>query len=213
VKTRQHQSNSFLSSLRELKPASCGLILLGSAILAFGLYHVHSFSGVTEGGVLGLTLFLLNRFSLSPALTGAVLNLLCYLLGWRLLGHTFILYSAVAGGGFSLFYAFVERTQPLFPALAEHPLLAAVVGACFVGVGVGICVRAGGAPSGDDALAMSLSRVTRLSIRWIYLFTDLSVLSLSAVYLSPTQLGASLLSVILSGQIIGLIQHLPRKQT
>ena len=30
--------------------------LLGSAILAFGLYNVHALSGVTEGGILGLTL-------------------------------------------------------------------------------------------------------------------------------------------------------------
>ena len=34
----------------------CVMALLGSAILAFGLYNVHAFSGVTEGGVLGLTL-------------------------------------------------------------------------------------------------------------------------------------------------------------
>ena len=42
----------------KLKPKSCAFALLGSAILAFGLYNVHSFSGVTEGGVLGLTLLL-----------------------------------------------------------------------------------------------------------------------------------------------------------
>ena len=34
----------------------CVMALLGSAILAFGLYNVHSFSNVTEGGVLGMTL-------------------------------------------------------------------------------------------------------------------------------------------------------------
>ena len=32
--------------------------LLGSAILAFGLYNVHALSNVTEGGVLGMTLLL-----------------------------------------------------------------------------------------------------------------------------------------------------------
>ena len=40
------------------KIKACLLILLGSAIQAFGLYHVHACSGVTEGGVLGLTLLL-----------------------------------------------------------------------------------------------------------------------------------------------------------
>ena len=37
----------------ELKPRYCLAALLGSTILAFGLYNIHSLSGVTEGGVLG----------------------------------------------------------------------------------------------------------------------------------------------------------------
>ena len=32
----------------DLKLKSCLIALFGSAFLAFGLYHVHSFSGVTE---------------------------------------------------------------------------------------------------------------------------------------------------------------------
>ena len=44
------------------------IILLGSFVLAFGLYHIHSLSGVTEGGQLGLTLLLHYWFDLSPAL-------------------------------------------------------------------------------------------------------------------------------------------------
>ena len=38
------------------------VLLLGAAILSFGLFNVHSQSGVTEGGVLGTTL-LLNKFT------------------------------------------------------------------------------------------------------------------------------------------------------
>ena len=45
----------------------CVMALLGSAILAFGLYNVHAFSGVTEGGVLGLTLLLLLPMVLTVA--------------------------------------------------------------------------------------------------------------------------------------------------
>ena len=44
------------------------MIVLGSAILAFGLYNVHSISGVTEGGVLGLTLLLEHWFGISPSI-------------------------------------------------------------------------------------------------------------------------------------------------
>ena len=42
------------------------LLLVGSLILAFGLFNVHSFSGVTEGGTLGLTLLFEKLLNLSP---------------------------------------------------------------------------------------------------------------------------------------------------
>lgn len=185
--------------------------ILGSAILAFGLYQIHSFSGVTEGGVLGMTLLLHHWIGISPAVSGLVMNLACYIMGWRLLGREFILYSIISGGSFSAFYALFEQFPPLWPKLAEYPLLAAVFGALFVGVGVGLAVRAGGAPGGDDALAMSVSHVTHWNIQWVYLMSDLIVLGLSISYIPLTRLGYSLLTVILSGQLIGWIQRVGKR--
>ena len=192
----------------KLKLSSCIAALLASAFLAFGLYHVHSFSGVTEGGVLGLTLLLEHWLHISPALSGFVLNALCYALGWRLLGREFIAYSAIASVGFSVAYKMGEQFPPLWPQLAELPLLAAIVGAVFVGVGAGVCVRAGGATGGDDAPAMSAAHVTGWNIEWVYLLSDFVVLALSVSYIPLERIGYSILTVLLSGQIIGLIQKL-----
>lgn len=181
--------------------------ILGSAILAFGLYNVHALSGVTEGGILGLTLLLHHWWGISPALSGFFMNAACYALGLKVLGRGFIAYSALSGGCFSLFYWLFEQFPPLWPALADMPLTAAIVGALFVGLGVGLCVRAGGAPSGDDALAMSLSALFGWDIRWAYLASDLIVLVMSASYLDWKRLSVSLLTVVLSGQIIGIVQN------
>ena len=189
-----------------LKLKNCLSILLGSAILSFGLYNVHSISGVTEGGVLGLTLLLEHWFGISPSVTGLILNGLCYLLGFKMLGREFIAYSVVAGGGFSLFYAVFEQFPPLWPQLADMPLIAAVVGSLFVGIGVGLCVRANSAPTGDDSLALSLSHHFNIGIQWVYLASDLIVLLMSLTYIPLSRIAYSLLTVILSGQIIGLIQ-------
>lgn len=198
-----------------LKPKRCIIALIGSAILSFGLYNVHSMSGVTEGGVLGLTLLLHHWFGISPSVSGFIMNLLCYLLGFRLLGKEFIAYSVVAGGSFSIFYAIFEQFPPLWPQLADTPLLAAIVGSLFVGIGVGLCVRIGSAPTGDDSLALSLSSLLKVKIQWVYLASDLIVLALSISYIPLGRLAYSLLTVILSGQIIGFVQRakLPTKKT
>lgn len=195
-----------LKLLPRLNPKNCLTIVLGSAILAFGLYNVHSISGVTEGGVLGLTLLLEHWFGISPSISGLVLNGACYVLGLTLLGKEFILYSIIAGGGFSLFYAIFERFPPLWPQIAQMPLAASVAGAAFVGVGVGLCIRANAAPTGDDSLALSLSHHFKIGIQWVYLLGDLIVLALSLTYIPFSKIIYSLLTVVLSGQLIGLIQ-------
>ncbi len=196
---------------KKIKLEACLVSLLGSCILAFGLYNVHSVSDITEGGVLGLTLLLDHWLGLSPAMTGFVLNSLCYLLGWRTLGKEFVVYSLISGLGFSLFYGIFEQFPPLWPEISDMPWIAAFLGAVFVGIGVGICVRIGGAPTGDDALSMSLSSLMRVKIQSVYLLSDLLVLGLSLSYIPWTKLMWSLLTVILSGQIIGLIQNINKR--
>ena len=193
----------------KLRISNCLLAFFSSAFQAFGMYHIHSVSQITEGGVLGLTLLLDHRFSISPAISGFLLTGLCFLLGWKTLGKSFILYSLIAAAGFSSGYAVFQQFPRLFPQIAAYPLAASIAGGLFIGIGAGLCVRAGGATTGDDALAMSLSRITGWDIQWIYLFTDLSVLLLSLSYIPMEKILYSLLTVILSGQIIGWIQKIP----
>ena len=196
----------------KLKPGYCLIAFLSSAFQAFGMYNVHALSGVTEGGVLGATLLIDHWLALSPAVSGFVLNAACYMLGWRTLGKSFLAYSAIAALGFSAGYGICEQFPPLFPEIAAHPLLAAVLGALFIGIGAGVCIRAGGATTGDDALAMSLSHLLKIPIERIYLVSDLTVLLLSLSYIPVKRIAYSLLTVVLSGQIIGLIQKIHAKE-
>ncbi|MFQ7527007.1 MAG: YitT family protein [Mediterraneibacter gnavus] len=196
------------SILKEIKLSSVLLLLLGSAILAFGLYNIHSMSNVTEGGILGLTLLLEYWFGISPSVSGFVLTILCYFLGWKLLGKRFLIYSFYFFYWIFCFYRIFEQFDSLFPNIGENHFWQAVVGALFVGISVGLCVRVGGAPTGDDALAMSLERVFPLDIQWIYLISDLVVLLISLTYIPVSRITYSLLTVVLSGQIIGLMQKI-----
>lgn len=189
-----------------LEPRKCLTAFLASAFQAFGIYNIHAVADITEGGVLGATLLLEYWFSISPALSSFVLNAACYLLGWKILGKNFITYSLIAACGYSLGYGICEQFPPLWPNIASMPLLASIAGALFIGIGAGLCIRAGGATCGDDALAMSLTHISKIPIQWIYLISDLTVLLLSLSYIPFRRIAYSLLTVILSGQIIGWIQ-------
>ena len=129
--------------LSKLKFSNCLVLLIGSVIQAIGIYNIHSLSNVTEGGVLGLTLLLQHWFQISPAVSSLVLNLACYAIGWRTLGKQFIGYSLVSICIYSASYGLLEQFPPLWPEIAMYPFLAAIAGALFIGVGAGLCVRAG----------------------------------------------------------------------
>ena len=196
----------------KLKPINCIIIILASFLQAFGIYNIHAISQVTEGGVLGATLLLSHWFELSPAVSSFILNILCYVLGWKTLGKEFIGYSLFAIISYSIGYAVCEQFPPLWPEIASFPLIAAIAGALFIGIGAGVCVRCGGATAGDDALAMSLSHLLKVPIELVYLISDLTVLLLSLSYIPFRRIAWSLLTVILSGQIIGIIQKINAKE-
>lgn len=207
------ESTMYQSNYMKLSINNCILAFCSSALQAFGMYNIHAISNVTEGGILGATLLIEHWLGISPAVSGFLLNALCYGLGWRTLGKEFILYSLTAATGFSVGYGICELFPPLWPQIANHPFLAAILGALFIGIGAGLCIRAGGATTGDDALAMSLSHILHIPIERIYLISDLTVLGLSLSYIPIRKIAYSLLTVLLSGQIIGWIQKPPRRHT
>lgn len=195
----------------KLKFQNVLIAFFSSAFQAFGMYNIHAISNLTEGGVLGATLLIEHFLHISPSISGFLMNSVLFIFGWKTLGKEFIGYSIVASIGFSVGYGICELFPPLWPEIANHPLLASILGAIFIGIGAGLCVRAGGATSGDDALAMSLTSLTKgkLKIQWIYLTSDLIVLLLSLSYIPFKKISYSLLTVIISGQMIGFIQDFP----
>lgn len=185
-------------------------LFLGTAILSFGLFNVHSQSGVTEGGILGTTLLLQHWFGISPGLSEFVIDLVCYALGFKLLGAAFFKYAIIASSSYACFYTLWEFTGPILPSLATHPLAAAVLGGLFVGVGVGFIVRAGGASGGDDVLALILKKYTPMSLSQSYFFTDAIVLLLSLSYIPLRRIAFSFITVTLSSWIIEKMQDIGR---
>ncbi len=54
-----------------------------------------------------------------------------------------------------MFYEIWDLLPPMLPDLSSLPVVAAIAGGLFVGIGTGLIVRQGGSGGGDDALALT----------------------------------------------------------
>ena len=173
------------------------LILLGAMICTFGIHNIHQRTNITEGGVIGLMLLVEHWLKISPAYITPMLDAACYLLAFKFLGGNFIKISIISTLFVSVFYKIWELLPPMLPDLSAHPLIAAVLGGIFVGVGVG----------GDDALALTISHVSHWKLSRSYLFTDTVVLLLSLTYIPIMRIVFSLITVTVSSNLIDWIKE------
>lgn len=214
MKLTKHSSvSTSLQTLKEIFPVKTVLaILAGTAVSAFGIINIHKRVHVTEGGVLGMILLLNYWLHVPTAVLSPILDAICYLLGMKFFGKVFLLRSVAATCSLAGFLKLWESLPYFLPDLTDHPLAAAVFGACFVGIGVGMIVRQGASSGGDDALALIISSLTHCKISKAYLATDITVLLLSLSYIPLRRIAYSLVTVTISSLLIDYVQTWRRRE-
>lgn len=185
-------------------------IMVGTAVSSFGVYNIHQQSGITEGGVIGLILLANRWFGLSPSIATPVLDAACYIFAFKFLGGRFLFLSVASTASLTLLFSIWEQFPPLLPDLSGMPLAAALLGGLFVGAGVGLVIRGGGSCGGDDALALTISHLTKWRVARSYLMTDVAVLLLSLSYIHVSRIVFSLVTVTVSSFLIDFMQHFGR---
>lgn len=183
------------------------LIILGSLIVAFGLYNIHSRADISEGGELGIALLIYNWFNISPAIVFFVVDITSYTIGTIMFGKKFLVNALIGTISCSFFYAIFENIGPIIPDLSNSLLLATILGGIFIGVGCGIVVRHGGACGGDDSMVLIISKITKLPISICYFLIDIVVIGLALSYINYDKIIYSILTAAISSLLIGCISN------
>ena len=199
------------------------LIWVGCAILAFGIVNVHQQVDLTDGGAIGALLLLNHWFGLPASIGKALFDIVFYIFAFKFLGAMFCKIAILSTLSMSGFFWIFEQFPPILPSLENLPWVAALLGGCFVGVGVGLVIRAGGSTGGDDAFALTVCKLTSWRISKAYMISDFTILALSLTYIPVYLIGFSLLSATTSTLLIDFVStvgtkharriHMPRLQT
>ncbi|MEI4829615.1 YitT family protein [Bacillus sp. FJAT-53711] len=183
------------------------MVLLGSFILAIALYHIQFQNHLTEGGFVGIALFLQNFFDISPSISTVLMDIPVILLCATFLGRKMVGYSFVGSISFGVFYSLMENYSPFTVDLSNHLFVAAVIGGALAGVGLGFILRFGGATGGDDILTIVLSKKTRFTIGQIFFVFDAIVIALSLYYLTWTEIAFTILSLAVQAKVLDFIYY------
>ena len=155
------------------------LITAGIFAASFGFKGFLLTNQFIDGGVTGISL-------LTSALTNIPLYILiiCFnipfvILGYKILGKTFAVKTAVAISGLALCVATVN-----FPNVTNDNLLVAIFGGFFLGAGIGLSVRGGAVIDGTEVLAIFLSKKLGTTMGDIIVLINVLIFSSAAYLLS-----------------------------
>ncbi|MCM3566804.1 YitT family protein [Neobacillus mesonae] len=185
-----------------LKIKNIIFILLGTAIMSFGLVNFNMQNKLAEGGFTGITLLLYFLFHWDPSYTNLLLNVPLFFIGWKILGKNTFLYTILGTVGVSIFLWVFQRIS-LNMSLEHDLTLAALFAGVFSGIGLGIIFRFGGTTGGVDIIARLVQKYFGWNMgRTMFMF-DACVIILSLMtYLKYTQAMYTLVAVFVSARVI-----------
>ncbi|PRO66831.1 YitT family protein [Alkalicoccus urumqiensis] len=182
-------------------------ILLGTAIVSFGLVYFNMENNLADGGFTGITLVLFFLFDWNPAYSNIWLNIPLFIIGWKVLSRTAFIYTIIGTAGLSLFLWFFQVFQVVSLPLQDDMTLAALFAGVCIGAGLGIVFRTGGTTGGIDILAKLGFKYYGWSMgRTMFVF-DAAVITSSLIYLDYREAMYTLVAVFTAAKVIDFIQQ------
>ena len=127
-------------------------IIIGATVVSISINTLIIPNQIADGGVTGIAILLHYLFHWPVSLTILLLNLPLFLMGLRLVGRNFLVFSVLGVGVLSVTLSLTTQ----LPALTHDTLLAVISAGVLSGIGMGIIFRSSGSLGGTDILNVML---------------------------------------------------------
>jgi len=150
-------------------------VILGAAVMAIGFNAFLLPNQVASGGVSGISTILNGLFGWNPGLVQYAFNIPLFIAGVIILGKKFGIKSFVGTISLPFFVIITESWEPW----TLNPLLGALFGGIFVGLGIGIVFKGNASTGGTDLLAQIITKYTGITLGTSVLIID-GIIAISA---------------------------------
>lgn len=183
-------------------------IILGTIVMAFAFNVFLQPNNISPSGFSGLSsvlCFLLAKIGIviPTSVMYLLLNVILYVIAYKLLGKKFALMALIGIGSYSLF---IELVSYIPLVVKNDLLLCAIYGGGIMGFGIGLVLRCNGSTGGGDLLALIIRSKTHiLTTGQIMLSVNILVLTLSCIAYGLGPLMYSIITIVISSTVTDLV--------
>ena len=183
-------------------------IILGTIVMSFAFNVFLQPNNISPSGFSGLSsvlCFLLAKIGIviPVSVMYLLLNVILYVIAYKLLGKKFALMALIGIGSYSLF---IELVSYIPLVVRNDLLLCAIYGGGIMGFGVGLVLRCNGSTGGGDLLALIIRSKTHiLTTGQIMLSVNILVLTLSCLAYGLGPLMYSIITIVISSTVTDLV--------
>lgn len=177
-------------------------VIVGAAVIALG-FNVFLFPNqVASGGVSGISTILHGLFGWNAGLVQYAFNIPLFIAGVLILGKKFGIKSFVGTISLPFFVILMESWEPW----TLNPLLGAIFGGIFVGLGIGLVFKGNASTGGTDLLAQIITKFTGLTLGTSVLLID-GIIAVSAALVFDLEKGLyALIGLYVTTKTIDIVQ-------
>ncbi len=157
-------------------PGNLLITLIGTSLAVFAMKGFMIPNRFLDGGITGISILIHEIFHINISIPVIILNSFFVYLGYRRIGKTFAMQTAIAVILLSIGLIFIDINP-----VTSDKLLIAIFGGVFMGIGVGLVIRSGGVIDGAEVIAVFTRRRTGFSNAEIILMINTIIFGMAAL--------------------------------
>ncbi len=178
------------------------MMTVGACIAAFAIEEFLVPCTILDGGIVGISIMISSLTGISLSLLTIVLNIPFLIVGFKRLGHGFIIKSAYA---MVVFAAFIRIFEEMDNATDDY-ILAVSFGGVLLGLGVGLVIKAGGCLDGTETVAIMLNRKYHFQVGQIILAFNVIIYATAGVLFGFERAMYSLLTYFITSKVLDIVE-------